>query len=466
LSNWTYNAEFAAIASPEDDLRNGIWPRSAVLWIAVGWIALDIIRPWEIMLPELAPLHVARLYALGMIAVVVCSGSFRMCRSFQTTGVLLFLAALAASWCFAGDSTAAYDELYKYATLVAFYFVLLSVIRTPYQLGFVVLGYLAVMAAYLGKSQWEYFVHGHHVYTMGVYRLIGIDENNGSPNGLAASIVLSLPFLHLAWRERHTLSETWPRFWQKWLPRFLIAYFLLAMTSVMLTNSRSGMLGFVVFVVLSLMAGKKLGKRVAGVIYALAFLAVVWMMMPAEKQERLRTVWQPDAGPSSAKSSADGRVEGMLAGLEMFRRHPITGAGIGNFVVYRVAELDGVRLQSHSLLGQTLGETGLFGAAAFGLMLVGTFVNCRRTERTAKEYPHPTLAVLARTTSACRMVIVLLLFFGLFGHNLLRFNWLWMAAFGLLCRMFAEEICSRPPADEDFWEENYDLPQEELVGAY
>ena len=462
----TYNADSAAIVSPDDELRNGIWPRSAALWIAVGWIALDIIRPWEIMLPELAPLHVARLYALGMIAVVICSGKFRWCRSPQTTGVLLFLAALAASWCFAGNSAAAYDEWYKYATLVAFYFVLLSVIRTPYQLCFVVLCYLAVMAAYLGKSQYESLLNGHHVYTMGVYRLIGIDENNGSPNGLAASIVLSLPFLHLVWRERHTLSETWPRFWRTWLPRFLIAYFLLAMTSVILTNSRSGMLGFVVFVVLSLMAGKKLGKRIAGVGYAATFLAVVWVMMPAEKQNRLRTVWHSEAGPSSAKSSADGRIEGMLAGLEMFRRHPITGVGIGNFVGYRVAELDGVRLQSHSLLGQTLGETGLLGGAAFLVMLAATFVNCRRTERSAGERPDRTLAVLARTTSACRMVIVLLLFFGLFGHNLLRFNWLWMAAFGLLCRTFAEEICSRPPPDDVSWEESNDLPQEELVGAY
>ncbi len=40
----------------DDDLRNGIWPRSANVWIVAFWIALLIIRPWETLMPSLAQL--------------------------------------------------------------------------------------------------------------------------------------------------------------------------------------------------------------------------------------------------------------------------------------------------------------------------------------------------------------------------------------------------------------------------
>jgi len=438
---------YAANANPvdaldhdwSDDLRNGIWPRSVPLWLTAFWLALFVIRPWEVMFPALASYHVERIYAIAVIAAVVTSGQLRLRGSFQTTAVLLFLVALVVtSLC--AVYRCRWDRLYEYLTLVIFYFVLLSVVRTPYQLLFLVVCYLVAMAAYLGKSEWEYFVHGRHHYTMGVTRLLGIDRTFGDPNSVATSTVLTLPFLHCLWQSRKELTRTWPVIWQTWFPRCLVAYFALALTSIVLTNSRAGMLGCVLFVLLSAVCGDRRSGRLASLVVAGLFLAVVWVTMPTEHKNRLRTVWNPEVGPANAQASAEGRIEGLKAGVEMFRRFPVTGVGLYNFQAYRAARVDGSSASAHNLIGEMLGETGIVGTGAFLLLVAGVFLNCHRTHVLAKGQSQPTLEMLSRLATACQFTMILLGFAGLFGHNLLRFNWLWVAAFALLGRVFAEDL--------------------------
>ena len=424
----------------QDSLRSGIWPRSVALWMTVFWLGLFIIRPGEILFPGLAEWHVERLWALAIIAVIVTFGMLRMCPSFQTHAVLLFLAALTVSSLCSLDGSAAWEELYKYIVLVIFYFVLLSVIRTPYQLLFVITCYVAITAAYLGKSEYEYFVHGAGASMMGVRRLIGLDTDYGHPNAVAASSVLALPLVHFLWRARQYFTRTWPRIWQRLFSPALVAFVLLAITAVVLTNSRSGMLGFAVFAFLAAVGMKSHRAKLVGLVCMGLLLVAVWFAMPQDSKDRLRTVWDPSAGPSSAHASAMGRVEGMMAGLVMFERFPVTGVGIGNFIPYRVTNVDGVALDPHNLLGEMLGETGLLGIGAFLLVLAAMLANFRRTRRLAMQDPDANLQVLSRLTEACVHTVLLLLFFGLFSHNLSRFNWLWLAAFTLLCRMFADRI--------------------------
>jgi len=403
---------------------------------------LFITRPWSQLVPELADWHVERFWVLAVITVVVGSGSLRLRPSLQTTSVICLLAAMGLSSLCALDGSAAWDRLYDYIALVLLYFALVSVIRTPYQLLFFATCYIVVMAAYLGKAEYEYFVHGAKDHTMGVSRLIGIETSYGHPNGVAASTVLSLPILYCLWKVRKPFTETWPRICRIWFPRCLVLYFLLATTAVILTNSRSGMLGFAGFVFLTAITGRKLRGKVIGFVAAAILLAATWMTMPEESKNRLRTVWDPSAGPSSAYASGMGRIEGMKAGFEIFQRFPIAGVGLGNFLPYRVAEVDGTALDAHSLVGQMLGETGLMGAGAFLLLLVAVFANWRRTVALANRNSNVTLQLLSRLADACRNAVLLLLFFGLFSHNMTRFNWLCLAAFALLCRVFAERVCA------------------------
>lgn len=420
-----------------DDLKKGIWPRSLSFWMVAVYVALFIIRPWEQMFPWLGSIYFEKIYAILMIAVVLLSGGKQVKYNLQTVSVIFFFFGIALSAFFSLNTSLAWDPLYVYLTLVIFYFVLYISIKTPYELVFMVLCYIVTMAIYLAKSQWEFFVHGQHRYDMGVIRLIGIEETFGGPNSLAMSIVVSLPMFFFLWSIRKELSNGWPKFWKKWFPRFLILYFLLAVSSIILTNSRSGMLSFVFFVILVTFRGKGFGRKFLYLSAGIVFLALIWFVLPEEQKGRFATIWDPSTGPESAEVSAEGRVEGYKAGMKMFDRFPISGVGIGNFIPYRESYIDGVPLNAHNLAGQILGETGIVGAGAFFFMVLITAVNCYRIIWQGKRNASDSAFVhFSGIGFACRDALILLAFEGTFGHNLLRYNWLWLAAFSGLALQF------------------------------
>lgn len=421
----------------DEDLKDGIWPRAVVLWLTAGYMALFIIRPWEQLFPYLGVIHFERLYAIVMIAAVFLSRRTRLNMGFQSISVLIFLGALGIASFAARHPSLAWEPLYEYATIVMFFFVLLSVVRSSYELVFLVIAYIGTMTMYLGKSLWEYFVHGQHRYDQGVVRLVGIEDTFGGPNNLAMSIVASLPFLLFLWKFRTDISRDWPDFWQRWFIRGLKLYAVIAITSIVLTNSRSGMLGLVIFVIFAVpqmgFSGKKhLGKIFLGVLGGAVILTLIWFLMPKENQDRFRSIWDPDYAPTSAQASAEGRESGFWAGMEMFRHFPVTGVGLGNFIDYRLSQGDGVPLNAHNLAGQVLGETGSLGGAAFLVMLTPVFLNARKLRQLARKRTNRTIHMLSALGGAIQGSLWLLLFEGLFGHNLLRFNWLWLAAFAVL----------------------------------
>ena len=409
--------------------------------MAVFYIALSIIRPYDELFPELGTIHFERIYAICMIAAVFLGrgNKLRIKMSFQTVAVVLLLLAIGVSTLFAWKTSFALNPFYVYLTLVIFYFVLIVVARSPYELVFVVACYILAMATCLAKCQWEYFVHDRHLSSMGVRRMIGITDLHGGPNGLAMSIVVSLPMWWFLYSVRDRFTRGWPNLWRKWFSRSLVIYFALALTSIMLTNSRSGMLSFVLFVLLMALRGqggmRKLKRVMAGVMILLA----IWSVLPQEQKNRFRTIWDPTAGPPSATSSAYGRIEGFKAGITMFKRFPLTGVGVGNFIPYRRAHVDGVGLDPHNMVGQVLGETGVVGSMIFVLVVASIFANCRKVRVLASGRSNPTLDVLSGLAVACRDAVILLAFEGLFGHNVRRFNWLWLAAFGYLALEYTKQ---------------------------
>ncbi|MFH1919641.1 MAG: O-antigen ligase family protein [Planctomycetota bacterium] len=347
-------------------------------------------------------------------------------------GTLLTVSA-ALAW----NPADAWEQYYVYLTLVVFFVVLVSVIRTPYEIGFMVTCYIVAMSAYLAKSQWEFFVHGQHRYDQGVVRMIGIEPTFGGPNSLAMSIVVSLPMLLFLFDIRKQLTARWTKFWQMAFLGVLAGYALLASTSIVLTNSRSGMVSFIVFVALVVLRGKGLRRKLTAAGAAVALLLLIWVLMPLETQGRFESIWNPEASSRFAAASAQGRIAGAQAGLKMFLQHTLSGVGIGNFVEYRVNQLDRVPLQAHNLLGQILGETGLLGGAAFLLLVGVTLRNCFRIRKATDGLDDPTATVLGRFAVAVQISVILLLFEGLFSHNAYRFNWLWLAAFAVLAVHFA-----------------------------
>jgi hypothetical protein len=433
----------SSVIDGSDDVRGGIWPRSAMVWIVAFWMALLVIRPWEQLFPELADLHVERVYAIFALSVVLLSGQLRLLPSMQTAGIILWTLALALATLTAFDVPRAWSVLYVYLTIFAFYFVLLSVVRSPYQLVFIVACFVVSTCLFLGKSQWEYFLYGGHAFSMGVRRLRGINLTFGHPNAVAGIAVTSLPFLLFLWKVRGRFSETWPRFWRRAFPYALAFGFLVTAYSIVLTNSRAGMFGFVVFTLLAALGRGGVGRVLTGLAVVALLVGAIWVAMPEDSRHRILTIWTVEEGnrdDESAQASAEGRLVGLRLGMEMFRRYPLLGVGLGGFAPYRKAHLDGGDLVAHNIFGAVLGEMGLAGGLAFAFLVAGVFVNSRRTIRLARRSPDATLETLAGLAVACRNSIVLILFVGMFG-DFQRWPMLyWTLAYCLLARTLATSI--------------------------
>ncbi|MCC6124166.1 MAG: O-antigen ligase family protein [Pirellulales bacterium] len=425
-----------------DDLRRGIWPRSFAIWVLAVWIALLVIRPWEVLMPALADWRVERMYAIFAMIAVFVAGTPRIPVSHQSPGLFFWFIALTLSTACAIDRSLAWESYYVYLTVFIFYLAILSVIRTPYQLVFIVTCFVAVMAVYLGKSQWEYFFHGGHGFSMGVRRLQGMDTTYSHPNAVACSAALSLPFAFFLWKIRGRYTAEWPGLYRRCFPYAVIGYLVLAATSIFLTNSRSGIFAFALFVILAALGERGAGKLFYRILLGGILLAGIWIVLPADTKGRLANTWDPTSGPEaeSAYVSGEGRVEGLKMGWKMYQQFPLAGVGLGNFLPYRKARLDGIPLVAHNTIGGVLGEMGTIGALAFTIFLAGAFLDCRKTRRLAEAYPNSTAEVLSRLAAACRNSLILLLFTGMFGDNQGRAQLYWVAAFCLLTRSFIERI--------------------------
>ncbi len=447
-TEYTFQVDSPGILWPEESPRNGIWPRRMTLWLAAIWIMLWIIRPWEIMFPELASLRIPRVFAITMCLAVFLSGQLRgFSHRLQTQAVVLFIVALVVSAINGFSPEHSWTQLYFAFTVVFFYFILLSVIRTPYELTFIVACFIVVMATSLAKSEVEFLFFGNRMTAQGVQRMLGPNLTYKDPNVTAEYAVVSLPFLFFLWKIRHSFSQTWPAIWRRLFPIGLVCHFFVASAAVLFTHSRTGVVGLALCLLMVAASGKRLFATVRALAVTGLFIGVVYLCLPQPYQGRISSLWNSDSGVYSTggvtgKDLMESRLGGMWIGLEMFDRFPATGVGLGNFAPYRFANIDGDAHVAHSLIGQTAGETGLFGSATFVLLVLAIFYNCRRTQRLTKLDPHPQARLLLHLAAACQQSILLCLLFGTSLHNLLRFHWFWVAAFALLARTFAEMASS------------------------
>ena len=223
-----------------------------------------IIRPWEGLFPGLEPYHVERTYCLAVIALTFLAGELRLRGSSQTFSVAIFVVALVLSGLFAFDGDAAWEGLYEYLPCVMFYIVLVSVIRTPYALVFIVIAYVVVMALYLGKSEVEFLFFHAARFDQGVTRMCGIDRTFSGPNEVAESAALTLPMAFFLWQSRHIFTRHWPNTHRLLFPWCVGFYVVLAITAIALTNSRSGMLAVVMFFVVAAASQRSLKKTITG----------------------------------------------------------------------------------------------------------------------------------------------------------------------------------------------------------
>lgn len=407
----------------ENTLSKPLKRLSTVLIMVCIYMFLVIERPWE-SIRYLEGIKIEFPYALLLIAAAVLHGRFYIkgVRTDKWVFALFGLHFLLAP--FAYIPKEAIDTGIDYGKLVVLYILMLSVCDDELDLQALAKAFVISMMIYVLHSFWQY-TNGRHVYRMGIVRMIGADYTNNDPNTFGASVVLSFP---ITWAVmRHEVN--------KWMKRACIAYLFLGVTCIILTGSRSSLVTLLFLCILYVLSQKSKRRFQLGIILIISTLSL-WSVMPENKKERMRTLWDENAGPKNAHESAEGRTKGYKAGLAMFKEHPLTGIGTGreNFLRYRVDKVDGMREQAHNLAGEVLGEMGIFGVITFLGLIVCTIRQFRKAQ--SKATPGTFLHMFA---GAGFLTVLLLIFFGIGGHNFYRPLWLWLAAFSSLAVAFSAE---------------------------
>ena len=361
-----------------------------------------------------------RIVALALITILFIHIAFFQ-KSFQffpmdkAYGAFVLVCFLSVM--FAGDVGLAWDTFFEFLKVFLVYLFVSRIANTPKRMNAIIWLYLLSLGFIAGNSMYNYY-SGNFIVRMGIQRAVGVGGTEGTysdPNSLANTLVLGLPFLFFVGRYySNRLTKT-----------LLYGMLLMAFWTVVLTGSRGGMIG-VIFVSM-LIAFTSRHKVITAIIGVLIILTVV-AVMPQQYKDRFLTVFHvEDKDSSGAAESAQGRINGLVWGLKFLAERPLTGVGIGNFRwAYRMQ--GGIWLDAHNLIGKLAGELGLPGIITFVYFLIVYFKSLKlvKLKYDEKEWPQDIYWFLLK---ALRLGTIALLFQGLTGHNLYRYNWYIYACF-------------------------------------
>jgi O-antigen ligase len=399
-------------------------------WLLIGYMFLFIDRPFEVW-PWLGDLHIERVYMLFTMAVWAVYPNKRFLPNNQHAAYVAFATAVLFAWAVSPWSATGQPVVEDWLKIVVFYVLLVTCINDEEGLKHVAVGFLAVMGLYLLHSLREY-IGGRMTYRMGISRMIGVDTTLGDPNSFGASIVFALPIVVALWKSN--IGGKKGRL-------LLVGYVGLSSLCILLTGSRSSLLGLLLWFTIIIWGTK---YRLAALVAFVAVAPLAFVALPESLQTRFETIINPEVGPANAQESGEGRIMGLTTGLQLWANNPLSGIGPG---AWRPATRS--LIESHNLYGQLVGETGTFGLLSF-LALLGCFwANLRMVRRIRREMPEWENDLIFTLPSAIGVAIFLLLFMGNFGHNLFRFTWLWYGGFLIIARhCVAERLASWEPEAE------------------
>ena len=380
-----------------------------IIWMLIGYMWLYIHRPFEVWW-WLGSLHVERIYMVVTLIVWLVSPKSLVGNKviYSLFGfVIVFLLCWSASP-YMGQTSLTVEN---YIKVVVFYVLLITTISNEQDLKKVITAFLACVFLYMLHSLWEFHC-GRHVYRMGIPRMIGIDAMYNDPNTFSATLIYALPMVYPFWHfYRHS----------KWARRGVLGYIGLSVLCILLTGSRTSFVGLMALGGM-LVCMSRHRFRIAAALVILA--PVIFIVLPAEMQNRYLTIVDSSVGPANAAESMHSRLVFLEKAADLWIQSPVVGYGPGSFPY-----ASGLGMQVHSLYGQLLGELGILGILAFLLVLLTFFFNAVEIYLLCKDFLPGYRPFSYYVGVAVTLSVLLLLLMGMGGHNLYRYTWLWYGAF-------------------------------------
>lgn len=390
-------------------------------WPYVGLILYTIIYFTQIadLYPALKPLRPERVIGVMTLAAMFLKqlreeGRLYVDRSKITIWLVLVVAAVLNSiplsyW--PGRSLAAMIE---YMKIVIFYLLVVQLVNTKPRLRVFMWLFMGCITYIALDGIINFATGGAKMHADGVMRLQGSTDVSGGSNGIAATMAAALP-LYLTVARGKTIGV------MRWV---LVAAAALTVVVVLLSGSRSGLIGFVAGAGLTWFV---LPKRWLILAATIPFLFVVWAALPAEHQARFSTL-----GQASEEGTAKSRMELWHKGMLMFVDRPLNGVGIGAFPIANSVYSEKTGLdaepfhESHSLYVEVASALGVPGVVAL-FMFFGTYLlSMHRSRRQMGD--DPDWEFESNVIAGMMLSSAALLVAGIFGHNMMRRNWYIYAA--------------------------------------
>jgi probable O-glycosylation ligase (exosortase A-associated) len=278
-------------------------------------------------------------------------------------GVLLLFLAVVNSAVFAFRSELAWPRVYDYALTLLQYVFLCAFIRDLRDVRKVFWA-IGLSISFVALR------YNYGKFGLGEY---GWEGPTGDRNELAMMMVMAMPILLV-------LGVTAEQRISKWIALAAVAPCALV---VIFSLSRGGVLGLAA-VALYILARLHHKKWIIGlgVVAVLAGMSLV----PPEFYERMGTV--QTAADSDASSR--GRINAWHASMAMVRDRPMTGVGVGNFLVrfrHYAPNPEDAHV-AHSSFFQILGDTGLPGTAAWLFLLITLWLSAGSVENEIRRAEH------------------------------------------------------------------------------
>ena len=249
------------------------------------------------------------------------------------------------------------------------------------RMGIMISGISVALVALSNKMNGIGLVEGTRVTISREYR-----SQLGDPNDL--SLVLMFPVSFLA-------AELFDKGANKYRRLFAAVGLLLAISGVIATQSRGGLLG--IAAILSFFLYQKVKNPiVVGMCAAVAMLAMMVFAGIGDRQSG-------GAAEDGVDASAMGRIYAWQVAINMALSNPLTGVGVDNFYVnyyFYSPHWDGKNHAVHSTWFQVLGETGFVGIGIFVLLIASIYRSLSRVYCINALNPNDQVAVNANALKA------------------------------------------------------------------
>jgi hypothetical protein len=268
-------------------------------------------------------------------------------------------------------------------------------------------------------------------------RLAGAPNDILNPNGLAFVILTALPFLY------YLIGGLKSRV-MKLAVVGLIAALLYALV---LTGSRSGMVGLLVIVAAIIFRSERRTAILA--VAAIAGVLLVSVMTP-DMRDRYLSLTSDDTRNAA---TTQGRIQHMLDEVEVASQRPFVGHGLGTSQE-ALANEAGRYQPSHNLYLEVMIELGMVGLIVYLMFLASIFGNLREIRASIASPGRQAGAdsgnrpFYARCSGALLVLAVMCMVFSIASYGLSEFYWYLIAGLSVVLRNLLVAEAGSPAAGQ------------------